>query len=43
MPRAEKLFDQLDMRKYLNKRIADFATGMKQKHQLLELLYTILI
>ncbi len=31
MPRAEKLFDQLDMRKYLNKRIADLSTGMKQK------------
>ena len=31
MPRAEKLFDQLDMRKYLNKRISDLSTGMKQK------------
>ena len=31
MPRAETLFDQLDMRKYLNKRIADLSTGMKQK------------
>ena len=31
MPRAEKLFDQLEMNKYLNKRIADLSTGMKQK------------
>ena len=31
MSRADKLFDQLDMRKYLNKRIADWSTGMKQK------------
>ena len=31
MPRAEKLFTQLDMNKYLTKRIADLSTGMKQK------------
>ena len=31
MPRAEKLFHQLDMTKYLSKRIADLSTGMKQK------------
>ena len=31
MPRAEKLFNQLDMNKYLSKRIADLSTGMKQK------------
>ena len=31
MPRAEKLFKQLDMNKYLTKRIADLSTGMKQK------------
>ena len=31
MPRAEKLFNQLDMNKYLTKRIADLSTGMKQK------------
>ena len=31
VPRAEKLFAQLDMNKYLNKRIADLSTGMKQK------------
>jgi sodium transport system ATP-binding protein len=31
MPRAKKLFTQLDMNKYLTKRIADLSTGMKQK------------
>lgn len=31
MPRAEKLIEQLDMKKYLNKRVADLSTGMKQK------------
>ena len=31
MQRAEKLFHQLDMTKYLSKRIADLSTGMKQK------------
>ena len=31
MPRAEKLFHQLDMTKYLSKRISDLSTGMKQK------------
>ena len=31
MPRAEKLFTQLDMNKYLTKRISDLSTGMKQK------------
>jgi len=31
MPRAEKLFTQLDMNKYLLKRVADLSTGMKQK------------
>lgn len=30
-PRADKLFEQLDMHKYLNKRVADLSTGMKQK------------
>lgn len=30
-PRAEQLFDQLDMKNYLLKRIADLSTGMKQK------------
>ncbi|MAA92885.1 MAG: ABC transporter ATP-binding protein, partial [Gammaproteobacteria bacterium] len=30
MPRAEKLFTQLDMNKYLLKRVADLSTGMKQ-------------
>jgi sodium transport system ATP-binding protein len=31
MPRAEKLFTQLDMNEYLLKRVADLSTGMKQK------------
>ena len=31
MPRAEKLFTQLDMNKYLSKRVSDLSTGMKQK------------
>ena len=31
MSRAEKLFDQLDMRDYLLKRVSDLSTGMKQK------------
>ena len=31
MDRAEKLFDQLDMRDYLLKRVSDLSTGMKQK------------
>ena len=30
-PRAEDLFDQLDMNKYLLKRVSDLSTGMKQK------------
>ena len=30
-PRAEQLFEQLDMKNYLLKRIADLSTGMKQK------------
>ena len=30
-PRAEDLFDQLDMKKYLLKRVSDLSTGMKQK------------
>ena len=30
-PRANQLFKKLDMEKYLNKRIADLSTGMKQK------------
>ena len=30
-PRANKLFEQLDMKDYLTKRIADLSTGMKQK------------
>ena len=30
-PRANKLFEQLDMNDYLTKRIADLSTGMKQK------------
>ena len=31
MSRADKLFDQLDMRDYLLKRVSDLSTGMKQK------------